>query len=164
LLGAAQGRLYLYRADEIAAPGRITDQIWEALTNADVVIADITGLNPNVMWELGCADGLGRTSVILNQNPGSSPFDLGDRRQVAYHMPATKDDEKRLLRHLIEALRATDPRAAGQPVGSVPVRQFKRLLDAIMGRYLRTAGQRALDTCPPAVMDPWRRTSSVRVP
>jgi hypothetical protein len=67
----------------------------------------ITGLNPNVMWELGCADGLGKTSVIPNQNPGSSPFDLGDRRQVAYHMPPTEDDEKRMLRHLIAALRAS---------------------------------------------------------
>ena len=82
LLGASHGQLYLYRADEIAVPGRITDQIREALASADVVIADITGLNPNVMWELGCADGLGKTSVILNQNPGSSPFDLGDRRKL----------------------------------------------------------------------------------
>ena len=32
-LGASQGQLYLYRADEIAVPGRITDQIredWQA--------------------------------------------------------------------------------------------------------------------------------------
>lgn len=110
LLGASHGQLYLYRADEIAVPGRITDQIREALASADVVIADITGLNPNVMWELGCADGLGKTSVILNQNPGSSPFDLGNRRQVAYHMPPTEDDEKRMLRHLVAALRASDSR------------------------------------------------------
>jgi nucleoside 2-deoxyribosyltransferase len=29
-----------------------------------VVVADITGVNPNVMWELGYADGKGKAIVI----------------------------------------------------------------------------------------------------
>jgi hypothetical protein len=57
------------------------------------------------MWELGYADGLGRTIVILNQDPRSSPFDMVDRRQVAYSAYPTERDEEALIRHLIEALR-----------------------------------------------------------
>ena len=49
------GRLEAIRADEIAMPGRINDQIMEAIRTADLVIADITGLNANVFWELGFA-------------------------------------------------------------------------------------------------------------
>lgn len=99
------GEIRLYRADEIAQPGQISQQIKDSITTAHVTIADITDVNPNVMWELGYADGLGKTIVILNQSPGSSPFDMVDRRQVAYHLPPTQADEDNVLRHLQEALR-----------------------------------------------------------
>jgi hypothetical protein len=105
-LEAPEGELHLYRADEIAQPGQISQQIKDSIAAAHVVIADITGVNPNVMWELGYADGLGKTIVILNQNPSSSPFDMIDRRQVAYHGSPTDQDEKDFLRHIIEALQA----------------------------------------------------------
>lgn len=94
----------LYRADDIAEPGQITTQIKQAILTADVVIADITGVNPNVMWELGYADGHQKAIVILNQNPGRSPFDMVDRRQVAYHLPPTDADEDNLVRHLEAAM------------------------------------------------------------
>lgn len=37
------------RADRIAQPGEITDQIFRHLRDDDVVIVDVTGGNPNVM-------------------------------------------------------------------------------------------------------------------
>ena len=100
-ISAEQGRLY--RADEIAAPGQISDQIKKAIETAHVVIADITGVNPNVMWELGYADGQNKAIVILNQDTASSPFDVRDRRQVVYHLSPTPADEELLVRHLEEA-------------------------------------------------------------
>jgi nucleoside 2-deoxyribosyltransferase len=96
----------LYRADEIADPGQITGQVKEAILTAQVVIADITGVNPNVMWELGYADGHDKPIVILNQDPGSSPFDLADRRQVPYRTSPAQDDETNLVRHIAGAMRA----------------------------------------------------------
>lgn len=36
------------RADEIARPGHITEQIIAAIRSADIIVADITGANPNV--------------------------------------------------------------------------------------------------------------------
>ena len=104
-IAAPEGALSLYRADEIAEPGQITQQIKEAIGSAHAVIADVTHVNPNVMWELGYADGLGKTIVILNQDPRSSPFDIADRRQVSYSASPTEKDEENLTRHLIEALR-----------------------------------------------------------
>ena len=104
-IDAPDGALRLYRADEIAEPGQIRQQVKAAIDTAHVVIADITHVNPNVMWELGDADGLGKTFVILNQDPQTSPFDMVDRRQVAYNLSSADKDEQNLTRHLIEALR-----------------------------------------------------------
>lgn len=104
-LDASDRMVHLYRADDLAEPGQITQQIKDSIRRAHLTITDITNVNPNVMWELGYADGLGRTIVILNQNPGSSPFDMVDRRQVGYQADPNADDEDNLLRHIIEALR-----------------------------------------------------------
>lgn len=92
------------RSDEITTPGRITDQIVSGIQLARVVVADITGLNANVMWELGYAHALGKPTVILNQQIGESPFDLVDHRQVGYAEHPTSDDESRIIEFLRSAL------------------------------------------------------------
>jgi hypothetical protein len=108
-LDAPAERIHLYRADDIVSPGQISVQIKEAIESADVVIADITGVNPNVMWELGYADGREKQIVILNQTPSASPFDIADRRQVAYRTTPTDADEANLVQHLAAALRPPNP-------------------------------------------------------
>jgi hypothetical protein len=41
------------RADKISQPGEITEQAFLHLRDDDLVIVDVTGGNPNVMYELG---------------------------------------------------------------------------------------------------------------
>jgi hypothetical protein len=41
------------RADEDTDPGMIGDRIISDIINAELVVADLTGLNPNVFYELG---------------------------------------------------------------------------------------------------------------
>lgn len=72
------------RSDTIRLPGRITGQIMEAIRSANVIVADVTDNNPNVMFELGYADALGKPIVVLNQRVAESPFDLRDWRQISY--------------------------------------------------------------------------------
>ncbi len=96
--------LPIIRADKIFEPGRITDQIVAAIQDARLVIADITGLNPNVMWELGYADALQKPVVILRQRNVEAPFDIYERRQVLYAMPLVPEDKESLRQHLLGAL------------------------------------------------------------
>ena len=91
-IGAPDGTFRLYRADDIGDPGRITQQIEDAIISAHAIVADITGTNGNVMWELGYAHALGKQAVILNQDPDGSPFDLVDRRQYVYTLEFTEVD------------------------------------------------------------------------
>jgi len=71
------------RADEIAQTGRITEQIYTHIKAADVLVADISGLNANVMYELGYAHALGKRVIVLN-TATKAPFDIQDYRQVRY--------------------------------------------------------------------------------
>jgi hypothetical protein len=109
---AAEGLdLTVGRADDIATPGRITDQIVEAIGTADVIVADITDLNPNVMWEVGVAHALGKQVVILNQHIDGSPFDIRDYRQIQYDENPTTDNEHAL----VEMLRSSVSLERGRP-------------------------------------------------
>lgn len=72
------------RADDITEPGRITDQIISAIERSDLLVADITGSNPNVLFELGYADALNKPIIVLNQDVAATPFDIKDWRQIVY--------------------------------------------------------------------------------
>lgn len=83
--------LKVHRADDISSPGRISIQVLEAIRESDMIVADLTGSNPNVMYELGYAHALNKTVVLLNQAIHQSPFDVKDFRQITY-------DRTKLLR------------------------------------------------------------------
>ena len=55
------------------------------IINADIVLADLTGLNPNVMYELGIAHSFNKKTVIITRDDLSSlPFDLKQYRTKDY--------------------------------------------------------------------------------
>ena len=91
------------RADDITKTGRITAQIIQAISNADIVVADITRANPNVLWELGFAHALGKTVIVLNQG-ASSPFDLHDLRQIRYAATSLNPASRKLSQFLRSAI------------------------------------------------------------
>ena len=96
------------RADDLTRPGRITEQIMEEIQLADAIVADITGLNGNVMWELGYAYAYGKPTVILNQDIAASPFDLYDHRQLQYDPSVPGEVATTLAAFLQSALATRD--------------------------------------------------------
>lgn len=55
----------------------ILKDIVQPIYEADVVIADLTGLNPNVMYELGLAHSFNKKTITITQDELSTlPFDL----------------------------------------------------------------------------------------
>lgn len=73
-----------YRLDEIEAPGRISDDLIKALEDATLCVADITGSNPNVMWEVGFAMAQNKPTVFIAQDTKAIPFDIRDMRTIPY--------------------------------------------------------------------------------
>lgn len=76
----------------------ILKDIIQAIYEADIIIADLTGLNANVFYELGVAHTLNKKVIIITENISSLPFDLKSYRAKEYSTHFTKFAE------LIEAL------------------------------------------------------------
>lgn len=81
---------------DLETPGLITDQIWHGIRRADVVVADITGSNPNVFYELGLAHALGKEVVIAAQGAERPPFDVSTARLLRYERTALPAFEAKL--------------------------------------------------------------------
>lgn len=86
------------RADEIFGTQPIIEDIWESINSAEVIIADVTGRNPNVMYEIGMAHTVGRPVIIMTQQIDDVPFDLKHHRCIVYsHTPrGCKNLEKKV--------------------------------------------------------------------
>jgi hypothetical protein len=104
------------RADELAAPGRITNQIIDHLLHARSAVADLTGRNPNVFYELGVrhmAD-LSVALIVAHDEP-ALPFDLAQMRVIRYDH--TNLDSAELCRKtLVDHLRAGLEGAVDSPI------------------------------------------------
>lgn len=77
----------LIRADEITNSEIIDVSMYTLLMKADLVIADITTLNENALYELGVRHALRPYSTIImmqEANNTSIPFDLGHTRILKY--------------------------------------------------------------------------------
>ncbi|MEQ1831125.1 MAG: hypothetical protein ABL921_34585 [Pirellula sp.] len=66
------------RADELDEPGMITRRVIKQLLDAAIVIADLSGNNPNVFYELGIRHATGRPVIQLCNEGERLPFDVFD--------------------------------------------------------------------------------------
>ena len=103
------------RLDEFKAAGRITDRLVRELADAVVCVADVTGTNPNVMWEVGYAMALDKPMLLISQDREGLPFDLKDMQTIFYEP-----------QNLSLTLRDPLGQAFRQTLGSYEVRAEKR--------------------------------------
>ena len=70
------------RADEISEPGIITTQVIQHVVDDPLVIADITGRNPNVFYELAVRHAIRKPVVQIIQASETIPFDVAHQRTI----------------------------------------------------------------------------------
>ena len=75
---------YCERVDEQYFEGTMLDRIYNQISKADVIIADMTGKNPNVFYEVGYAHALGKKTILLTKDQSDIPFDLKHYPHIIY--------------------------------------------------------------------------------
>lgn len=81
--------LQCVRGDEIVRSGVVIDQVQEEIRRAACVIADLTEMRPNVLYEVGLAHALGKNAILLVQRAAmhlvrEQGFDVAHWRCITY--------------------------------------------------------------------------------
>lgn len=120
--------LQCIRADEIVHAGIIDVPMYEQLLTADVVVADVSTLNPNAFYELGVRHALRPyTTIIVAESELRFPFDVG-HSVIRQYRHLGEDigvsEAQRFQKELSSAIRQI---MAQNPVDDSPVYTFLRL-------------------------------------
>jgi len=105
------------RADQISKPGIITSQIINHIMSDSLVIADLTGHNPNVFYELAIRHAIKKPVIQMIRKGEKIPFDVSTQRTIQIDhqdLDSVEEAKKELLKQ-IEALEQ-DPKLVESPI------------------------------------------------
>jgi hypothetical protein len=114
------------RADQEVSGGVIHKPMYERLILCDFAVADLTGANANVFYELGLRHGVRpATTVLLYAGSERMPFDVAPLRALPYQLsadgkPTEVEGARQALCKLLEAAKA----ARGEESTDSPVFQL----------------------------------------
>ncbi|MDX2161154.1 MAG: hypothetical protein SF162_07515 [bacterium] len=115
----------------------IIDAIRLAIQSAAIIIADLTGANPNVLYELGMADAWDKPVILVSHDdPKTSPFDVRHRRIYALDHPAAFFQQ---LDEAFESIfKAFSEQQLYEQAGAL-AEQFERDTHGAAGRLVKTS-------------------------
>ena len=91
--------------------GSITRSVIQHLLEDDLVVADLTGLNPNVMYEVAVRHAIRKPIVLLTQDLRTLPFDIADQRTLEYvnDLAGVKELQETLRELCSQAMKEESP-------------------------------------------------------
>jgi len=103
-------------AGDIYKSSSILNQVWACIPSAEVIVADVSERNPNVIYELGLCFGLRRFPIMLVRDPEALPFNLRALRYIKYDdsvagAKALRENLSAAIREFLAATRCTRPGA-----------------------------------------------------
>lgn len=103
---ADKAGMRLRRADDITGPGVILQDIVTDISEATVVVAEISSRNPNVFYELGFSHAMNKPTILLAKRGEELPFDVAGYRCIFYDdsIAGKSKVENEFLRHLLAIL------------------------------------------------------------
>lgn len=111
------------RADELFTTGSVVEQIWEQIEKAKLLLADLSGKNPNVFYELGLAHAAKKPVVFTASQVEDVPFDPRHLRVIIYEV-REPGWSVRLQQSVTDYLR----NASKEPGKSIP-HPFRKLVE-----------------------------------
>ncbi|MEK7473678.1 MAG: hypothetical protein AAB668_03070 [Patescibacteria group bacterium] len=105
------------RADQLFSTGTVIEQIWEQIQKSKILLADLTGKNANVFYELGLAHAAKKPVVFTSANLEDVPFDLRHLRVIIYNIndPFWGDKLKKDLAVYLKNAKSDPKKSIPQP-------------------------------------------------
>ncbi len=112
-------RIECHRADKETRPEELISHIIKNVVESDIVIADLSGNNPNVFYELGVRHAVSNNTILITQDLDAVPFDLRSQRIIEYRY------EPQQLKNLEKSLHDAITKIILEPQSiDNPVRRF----------------------------------------
>lgn len=121
------------RADELFTTGSVVEQIWEQIEKAKLLLADLSGKNPNVFYELGLSHAAKKPVIFTASLVEDVPFDLRHLRVIIYDI-REPEWATRLRKSVTDYLR----NATKEPDKSIP-HPFRLMAEDDVGVGARSA-------------------------
>ena len=108
------------RVDQVFFTGDVIDRMLLRIESAQLIVADISGNNPNVFYEVGLADGMGlikrrdsnrdqdKKKVIFITQETQSPFDIQNQNRIFYNRFAIHELQEKLQKAIADILNSED--------------------------------------------------------
>lgn len=94
-----------WRGDEKSlGTNTIMNDVTRSISEAELIIADLTGKNPNVMYELGLAHAAKKPVIMLTQDEKDIPFDIMHIRYLKYDDRDLSGLRNQLLERIVNTL------------------------------------------------------------
>lgn len=134
----------LIRADEIAGSSIIDVSMYALLLNADLVIADLTTLNPNAIYELGVRHAVRPFSTIMMvQSDNKIPFDLEHSRYLTYEEIGEELDEyeaNKIKKNLNDFIKSSEGNIVDSPLYTyLPNTEPPKISDEEYNKFVQEA-------------------------
>jgi len=75
---------YCERVDEQDFTESILERVYNQISKADIIVAEMTGRNPNVFYEVGYSHALNKQVILLTRDANDIPFDLKHYPHIVY--------------------------------------------------------------------------------
>lgn len=95
------------RADNVTSSNFIVLDILRKIVECDLAICDLSGRNPNVMYELGLRQAFNKKTVLIKDNKTISPFDVQAFRYCEYDSLLRIDNAHKNVNALSLAIEST---------------------------------------------------------
>lgn len=95
------------RADEVTSSNFIVLDILKRIVECDIAICDLSGRNPNVMYELGLRQAFNKKTVLIKDDETISPFDVQAFRYCEYDSSMRIDNAQNNTISISKALSST---------------------------------------------------------
>lgn len=81
-----------YRVDENKICDSIIDKIFDAIQNCEMALCDLSGKNPNVLYELGLRQAYNKPVVLVKDNITDKIFDISGISTIEYNSSRLYED------------------------------------------------------------------------